>query len=348
MLVDIQDAGDSANTSPRFTLLGASAIRQLLAGREADLVEVVRTAYLALDAGAAVNPPSSFLRFPDRPANRIIALPASLTDPVPVDGLKWISSVPGNHARGLPRASAVLVLNDPVTGFPLACLEGSLISAARTAASAALAADLLHATRSRPDTVAYVGAGVIARHVHRYLRGCGWLFARVQVHDIDRDAATRFAGELAAGGEPAEAIPDVRTAIAGAGLVVFATTAGEPYIHEPGLLAHGPVVLHLSLRDLAPAVLLEADNVVDDVAHCLREQTSPHLTEQLTGDRSFITATLADVLTGRHTPAPAGRTVVCSPFGLGVLDLAVGRRVYDLARVEGRLVELPDFFASVG
>src|SRR6185503_18632769 len=109
---------------------------------------------------------------------------------------------------------------------------------------------------------------------------------------------------------------------------VFATVAPRPYIDDPSWFGHGPVVLHVSLRDLAPEILLASTNVVDDVDHCLRAETSPHLTEQLTGSRDFVAGTLADVLAGRLT-VPADRTVVFSPFGLGVLDLALGKFVYD-------------------
>jgi hypothetical protein len=69
-------------------------------------------------------------------------------------------------------------------------------------------------------------------------------------------------------------------------------------------------------------------NIVDDVEHCLKADTSPHLVVQLTGNRDFLHGTLYDVLTGRVT-VPLDQTVVFPPFGLGVLDLAVGKYVYD-------------------
>ena len=102
-------------------------------------------------------------------------------------------------------------------------------------------------------------------------------------------------------------------------------------------------MLHVSLRDLAPEIVLAATNIVDDVEHCLKANTSPHLAEQRSGNRDFVTGTLPDVLAGRVT-LPADRPVVFSPFGLGVLDLAVGRYVYDEVARSGELRVVDDFF----
>ena len=112
-------------------------------------------------------------------------------------------------------------------------------------------------------------------------------------------------------------------------LVVFATVAGEPHVRDLSWFDHNPLVLHVSLRDLAPEILLASTNIVDDVEHCLKADTSPHLAEQLTGNRDFLAGTLDDVLDRTGRRCPPDRPVVFSPFGLGVLDLAVGKYVYD-------------------
>jgi ornithine cyclodeaminase/alanine dehydrogenase-like protein (mu-crystallin family) len=126
-------------------------------------------------------------------------------------------------------------------------------------------------------------------------------------------------------------------------LVVFATVAAQPYVSDLSWFEHHPLVLHVSLRDLAPQVLLASTNVVDDVDHCLKANTSPHLAEQLTGSRDFLLGTLDDVMAGRVTVL-AGRPVIFSPFGLGVLDLAVGKYVYDQVASAGDLHIIDDFF----
>src|ERR1700729_4348224 len=158
-------------TVPPFAVIPGAQVHTALHGRERQIVELVEAAYRLHGAGDSANPPSSFLRFPDRPASRIIALPASVGGQVRVDGLKWISSFPGNVAAGVPRAPAGLILNDPVTGYPFACLGSSIISATRAAALAASAADWLSRGRGRPARAGFFGAGLIARYIHAFLAG---------------------------------------------------------------------------------------------------------------------------------------------------------------------------------
>jgi ornithine cyclodeaminase len=327
-----------------FSVITGPTASRLIYGDVEGCIDVVRHAYLAHAHGQTVNPPSSFLRFPARPNARIIALPSHIEEPWRVSGIKWIASYPANVRAGMPRASAVLILNDAENGFPFACLEGSIVSAARTAASAVLAADLLTASGRRAESLAIIGAGVVARHVYRVLVGAGWTIERVQIYDIDRARSEHTACACDAKRHQSVIVaPDLATAVRASDLIVFATVAAKPHVFDPGLFDHRPVVLHVSLRDLAPELLLDAVNIVDDVDHVMREETSPHLAEQLHGSRDFVAGTLADVIEGRCV-VDCRRTIVFSPFGLGVLDLSLGKWVYDRAATVGELVGVPDFF----
>jgi N-[(2S)-2-amino-2-carboxyethyl]-L-glutamate dehydrogenase len=355
-------------TVPPFAVIPGAQVRRVLAGREQQIVELVEATYRLHSAGDSVNPPSYFLRFPDRPSSRIIALPASIGGESRVDGLKWISSFPENVAAGVPRASAVLILNDHDTGYPFACLESSIISATRTAASAALAADWLSRGRGsrdrlggagdRPARIGFVGVGLIARYIHTFLTATGWTFDEIGVHDLSAGSAAGFRGYLEQSGPGTGAGSGTQQSgtasritvheraedlIRSSDLIVFATVAGQPHVSELSWFEHNPLVLHVSLRDLAPEILLASANVVDDVEHCLKANTSPHLAEQLTGNRDFLLGTLDDVMAGRVT-VPADRPVVFSPFGLGVLDLAVGKYVYDEVARSGELQVIDQFF----
>lgn len=324
-----------------FSILRGTDILELLAGREPDIVEIVREAYLTHDSGRSVNPDSYFLRFPDKPDARIIALPAYLGGSADVAGIKWIASFPGNVAQGIQRASAVLVLNDYATGYPFALLEAAAISAARTAASAALAARTL--VPHPPAGLGVIGGGVIARTVCDYLAAEGLLPDNVVCHDLHAPSASALAAHLAERHGVKSVVGGRDEALDG-DLVLLATTAAAPYIPASQIFRPDQVILNISLRDLAPEILLRSNNVLDDVEHCLKAATSPHLAEQLSGGRDFVTGTLAGVLTGEAVLA--AKPTVFSPFGLGVLDLAVGYRLFQWAQREGRLLEVHDFFGE--
>ncbi|WP_406727093.1 2,3-diaminopropionate biosynthesis protein SbnB [Streptomyces sp. GD-15H] len=336
---------NNPSETPDFSVVTGATVHRVLDGAQRDVCDLVERTYLLHGEAGTVNPPSYFLRFPDRPTARIIALPASVGGGRPVDGLKWIASFPTNLDRGIPRASAVLILNDPVTGYPYACLESSIISAVRTAASAAVAARALAGDRPAPRRVGYVGTGLIARYLHDYLSVLGWEPEEFGVYDLSREYAEGFAGHVraAADGAAVRVHDTAEDLIRSSDVVVLATTAAAPHLTDPSWFAHHPLVLHVSLRDLGTDVILDSVNVVDDIEHVLKADTSVHLAEQHTGGRDFIDGTLYDVLTGK-VAAPADRTVVFSPFGLGVLDLAVGDFVHSRARERGALTVVDGFF----
>ena len=328
-----------------LSIINGKTVCDVVRAHRAECVDVVRGAYLAHANGQSVNPDSYFLRFPGKPDCRIIALPAYLGDGFGVAGLKWIASFPGNVQRGFPRASAVLVLNSSETGYPFAILESSIISAARTAASAALAAYWLNGRSRRAHVLGIVGTGFIARYVYDFLVDTGWEIDEVRLYDTSPLESEKF-GKTACRLEHHRAVtvvPDVTRLLSASDLIVFTTVASAPHIADASLFEHNPLVLHISLRDLAPEILLRSQNVVDDVEHVMKANTSPHLTEQQTGDRSFVTGTLAEIMVGRRS-VNRSRPIVFSPFGMGILDVALGKWVYDQAVSAGQDLRLSDFF----
>jgi N-[(2S)-2-amino-2-carboxyethyl]-L-glutamate dehydrogenase len=314
-------------------ILKGDEVLALLTGREAEVTEMVRLAYESHARGGSSLPHSTFLRFPDERKNRIIALPAYVGQELGVAGVKWISSFPDNTKRGLDRASAVLVMNSTGTGLPEAFVEGSIISAKRTAASAALAARHLHG--EEVSAVGLLGCGVINFEVVRFLFAVYPGLRSLVLFDHSMERAEQFREKCLALRADAEVAfaDDLDSLLGSAPLISIATTAATPHIGDLSACRPGATILHVSLRDITAEAILKCDNVVDDVDHVCRAQTSVHLAEESAGHREFIRCTLADVLLGA---APARRdpaqTVVFSPFGLGVLDVAVGKLVCDLAR----------------
>ncbi|MFP3991540.1 2,3-diaminopropionate biosynthesis protein SbnB [Streptomyces sp. E11-3] len=316
-------------------ILGREDVAAALAGLDATVLDAVRTAYTLHGQGNSEVPFSGFLRPPGDSGSRAITLPAYLGGPEPVMGLKWISSFPANVDKGLQRASSVQILNDLDTGYPTAVLEASQISASRTAASAALASRALHGDRP-VRTLGLIGCGTINRRVLDFLALTHPELRTVILRDAVPGRAETLAVQLAAERpELRYATGDLDDALR-ADTVSVATTDSTYWLD---LAAHPDrprhqVVLHLSLRDLTTASVLHAYNVVDDIDHVLREQTSLHRAEQETGHRRFVDAEIATVIGQGKAPATE-RSVVFSPFGLGILDLAVAQAVLKAATHDG-------------
>ena len=336
---------DSYMDDGKILIVKGPEVVSLLAGREHDLIDQVRMAYEIHAGGESSLPHTTFLNFPDRPRDRITALPAYLGGENRIVGIKWVASFPGNLAMKFDRASAVVILNSPETGRPTAILEGSVISAKRTAASAALAAQQL-CLDGQSSRLGVVGCGLINFEVVRFLTSLWPTPRTIIAFDLDLARATRFqqkCRELSPGIE-LEISPDVQTVLSKASLISLATTASQPHISDLAECAPGSVILHVSLRDLSPQVILASDNIVDDLDHVCRAQTSIHLAEQLVGHRNFVRCNLAEILLGKATVKRNPRDVtIFSPFGLGILDIAVSQFVYELAIKEGRGTSIDSF-----
>src|SRR5213595_3253743 len=223
-----------------LSIINGKTVSDIIRAHRADCIDVVQEAYLGHANGQAVNPDSNFLRFPEKPDCRIIALPAFLGDGFAVAGLKWIASYPGNVQRGFPRASAVLVLNSYETGYPFAILESSIISAARTAASAALAAEWLNGRSRRTPSLGIVGTGFIARYVYDFLVDTGWAIQEVRLYDTSPGESEKFRRTACRPERhrTVTIVPDVAPLLGASDLIVFTTVASTPHIADTSLFDH--------------------------------------------------------------------------------------------------------------
>jgi ornithine cyclodeaminase len=305
-------------------VIGAPEVEAALQGNEKRVLEAVQKAYETHSRGASSLPHSSFLRFPDSDKDRIICLPAYLGGDYQLAGVKWIASMPGNVARGMERASAVMILNDRVTGRPGAVIEGSIISKQRTAASAALASKVL--APGEPRAIGFVGCGPINAAIAQFLAVVWPGVTRLMAFDLDPARAEAFGGALLAQN------PDVKFSVAASmdellsecPMVSFGTTAIKPYVNDLDACPAGATILHISLRDLKVEAILSNHNIVDDLDHVNRAATSIHLASEQEGHTDFVHSSLGDILLGNASlPERDGRKVIFTPFGMGVLDLAV-------------------------
>src|SRR5581483_11158770 len=115
--------------------------------------------------------------------------------------LKWVTSFPGNPAKGLPTVSGVVLLSDAEDGHLLAILDAGAVTALRTGAAAVVAAETLQRTDAK--TAAVIGVGVNGRAVARTFRARGY---EVVLWDVDPERAREAAAAL--GASVAESLAD--------------------------------------------------------------------------------------------------------------------------------------------
>lgn len=324
-------------------LLKGEEITSLFKKREREIMQTVKIAYQMHHRGDTTLPHSSFLRFPNNEKDRIIALPAYLGGEFDTAGIKWIASFPGNLALGMERASAILLLNSTQTGHLQAIMESSIISAKRTAASASLAAHYLGGEELL-TTVGIIGCGLINFETIRFLLAARPEITTLFIYDLCRERAEQFKLKCQQLSEQVEItiVENPNAIFKNTSVISFATTAIKPHIFDISQWHNGSgIILHISLRDLSPEIILSADNIVDDIDHVCRAQTSIHLTEQKMGNRDFIRCTIGDILNGIAPPRQKNKIAIFSPFGLGILDLALGQLAYKLAieQNQGTIIE---------
>jgi ornithine cyclodeaminase len=268
---------------------------------------------------------------------RIMAMPAYVGGSFRVAGLKWIPSVPSNPARGLPRGIGLIVLTSRETGLPLAVMDGTVVSAMRTAAVTGVACRLL----APPDAgvVALLGAGAQARTQLLALEA-ELPLRQVRVFDSAPGRAEAFcAQEAVRSGRRALDLVPVATgdeACLGASVIVPVTIAPRPFV-PPDWLDPGSLFVSISSLDPTVDVIRGADVLVcDDWEHETGHPARPFaraVAEDAVPPDGEGVQELGRILTGEHR----GRTspderVFVSPVGLAVEDVAAAYRVYERAR----------------
>jgi ornithine cyclodeaminase/alanine dehydrogenase-like protein (mu-crystallin family) len=248
-------------------------------------------------------------------------------------GMKWVAGFGTNSAIGLPAIHAVVVVNDPTTGIPLAVLDGGPITALRTAAVSGVAIRQFAPTvAGRPIRAALIGAGVQARS-HAPVLGHVLPGVEIAVFDRHPERATALAAEARATPGVGRVRPasSARAAIEGADVVV--TTA-----------SFGPVRQVLTNDWLAADALVVpvdyatycAAEVARDAALFLVDQREQFLANREAGlfdDYPDPVATLGEAILA-STPRPEHGRVVVTHLGVGLADVifadAIIRRAVEL------------------
>jgi alanine dehydrogenase len=292
-----------------------------------DVFPVVEQAFKDWTNGNAVMPPKLYLSLQE---GDFRAMPAAVPGAA---GMKWVNVHPNNPSRGLPTVMAVLIYNDPATGYPLAIMDASESTSLRTAATSAIASKYL----ARPDskTLGVVGAGHQAyQHILAHLPY--FQFKEILVADISRQSADNLIASL----------PDIPLKYASiedtvkADIVCTLTPAHKPVVLKkwliPGTHINAVGADAEGKEELEPSILNGAVVVVDDFRQASHagEINIPFSTGLFKKEQVY--AELGEIIIGLKPGRRDNKAItIFDSTGLAIEDIAVAKLIYDKALSTG-------------
>jgi alanine dehydrogenase len=309
---------------PTF-ILDHNAVSKLM--NMPDIIGVVEDAFRMLAGGKANMPPKAYLLVEH---GDFRAMPAALPG---CAGMKWVNSHPGNSRYNLPSVMAVMVYNDPETGYPLAIIDATKITAYRTGAASAIASKYLARKGSR--TLGLIGAGSQA-------------FTQILAHAemFDLHAINVFDISGAAVQKLIDSFPEYPLKscsieeAAASDIVCTLTPSREPVVKRdwitPGTHINAIGADGGGKQELEPSILSDAVVVVDDTRQAVAGGEINVPVKQGLFAREQIYGTLAELVAGAKQGRTDDRAItVFDSTGIAIEDIAVARLIFEKARKAG-------------
>jgi ornithine cyclodeaminase len=293
-----------------------------------ELRDQLRTAFGLFSAGKADVPPRIAAR---SPKGMLAAMPGY------VEGVglvvKAVSVFADNHGTDIPSHQGLIIVCDEHTGTPVAVIDGAAVTAFRTAASAAVAADLL--ARPESTVLAIVGAGVQG---HSHLSAFADLRTWTDIRIASRSKGSAMA--LAARHPSASAV-SFEDAVRGADVVCLTTDADQPVI-EASWVKGGAHVGSVGNRAELPAALVAGAGPVFVEWAGAAASPPPAGAVELQGIDPGRVVEIGRIVNGEHPGRTSATEVtVYKSTGHAIEDAAAARMVLDAAVERGVGLRLP-------
>ena len=284
------------------------------------LADSIREVALAMDSGDLQAPPRFAL--PLQEDGILLVMPASDPD---IAITKLVTVHPNNPGRGLPTIQGEVVVMDAATGARLGLLEGSVVTARRTAALSMLATRELAPHPEGPLLI--VGAGRQGRaHLEAFRAGLG--VSRAFISSRSSKSAVSLAGHARTLGMEAEPVEGVGEVLGDVSLIVTATTSKEPVLPEEipdGVFVAAVGAFEPAAAELPPALISTSEILVDTIGGA-KEEAGDLIQAQSAGAFAWEDATeLEEAL--RSPQRPEG-TIVFKSVGHALWDLAAARTAF--------------------
>lgn len=291
--------------------------------------KTVEKAFKAYGLGYAEMPAKSYLYFPK---GDLRSMPAYISgEGFDIAGVKCVNVHPQNAARRLPAVMAVIILNDPQTGFPLAVMDGTYLTCIRTGAAGAVAAKYL--SREDSKVAGFVGCGAQARtqlscllEVRNIQKIKVWqyLMDKECVREFKKWAQTTYRIETVV----SSYMDDVTM---NSDIVITTTPSRTPLVNcvSPGTHINAIGADAPGKQEINPRILKKAKIVVDDwtQAYHSGEINVPISLKQIA--KKDVHSLMGDIIAGKKRGRTSSKEVtVFDSTGLAIQDISCGYIVY--------------------
>jgi ornithine cyclodeaminase/alanine dehydrogenase-like protein (mu-crystallin family) len=286
--------------------------------------------------GLVENPPKPGIHA--SPSSFIHAMPAYFKN-LGLGGIKWVSGYPDNREIGLPQIIGLIILNDMKTGVPVCVMDGTWITAVRTAAVSAVTAK--YCAQKDSKVLGIVGTGVQGRQNLIALKIVLPKLSKAKVFDINREAAIKCRDEIASqAGMDITVCDSVEDVAKGSDIIVTATQRlATPLIKDEwfgaGCLGMG---LEASRAWYGDAILKADKFVTDDWEQTKHFKSQGAFPDGLPKLHAELGEIVAGVKPGREKE---GERILAINIGLALNDIIVANRIYEMAKEKNTYTTLP-------
>ena len=294
------------------------------------IIDLLERAFRMKGEGRVEMPPKPGIH--TKPDAFIHAMPAYIPA-LRSAGIKWVSGYPENYKQGLPYIGGLLIMNDVDSGFPLAVMDCTWITAYRTGAATALSAKYLARTES--EDVGIIACGVQGRTNLEALT-CAFPIKHVYAYDVHPSAQQRYIDEMSAKlGMKIEGVSDPRKAVTESDIVV---TSGPILKHpKPTIgkdwLRHGAFASAVDFDSYwKPEALAQFDKLSTDDHAQFQYYKSTGYFQNTPNPYADLGEIVAGIKPGRQQE---GERTMAMNLGLALEDMAVAPEIYRRAKERG-------------
>ncbi|MDD5191245.1 MAG: ornithine cyclodeaminase family protein [Dehalococcoidales bacterium] len=244
-------------------------------------------------------------------------------------GMKWVNVHPANRAKGLPSVMALIIYSDAATGYPLAIMDATDITAFRTGATAAIAAKYL--ARKNSKTLGIIGGG---KQAETQIKAHAMMFklVEIRIYDIDPEAINRLRARLPEFTLTAASIEQAMNS----DIVCTLTPAHAPVVKKewvkPGLHINAVGADAEGKEELEPAILRMATVVVDDFRQAVHAGEINVPISRCLYTKDEIYASLGEIILGQKPGRASDKQItIFDSTGVAIEDIATAKLIYDRA-----------------